>query len=1745
MSACDIIPRIKTKTGSTDSLLFTEMYNNKIPRSKCLEIFYEVRTDNFFTTNGNWVKARVEWLSGKYKTLEEAQEANGVTIQTDQNGEPLLSEIKDLLKNINISYNLTDKAPVNNEVKDIVNRFGYDLNNIISNTDIKGTKQQETIIQQINSQYKTVEAKMGWNGNVELFVKNTDIPYELKDRTITDPRVDDIINRMKDKFPNTIIEKTTFEEANKKYKDLDPRATSFITGNKIVILTDRVSGETTVEEFLHPFTLAISNRNPELFSNLLEEAKNNYPKLVKEIKSNYKRYGQKTIDLEIVTQALSKALHKEYEINDTQSVSQLKKLVDKFFSYLNELLELVISDGNRVYSDMLKPTTTISDLVKLLNTEGLTFETAYDYDNTYYNLDQTSAFVNQTLERDDLTPEAKQTIDKIFKINSKIKYDEVEGTYTNIITGVTPIRLSDFKKGFKYKDTDGYFEFGGNEDDFADNRQWGNIVDEIFTRILVGDSKVQIKNDWKKKTLLSKYESEADITEDVFNEVYEKLENIAKEYNDNGIILLPQIIISNNEKNVAGRTDITAVYPDGSIKIIDLKTTTTPPKSPAYYRVYPTEKGNRASKDESYRFQLSGLKAMFQAQGFIMNAEPTSNIFFTIQNSEEGTVNRINFNGEIEQNSLQEVIEVLNFDNTYKGETFINNPEQVKEGKTILDKVRIILQNRIKLIENQPHLKNQKYKLYQTEKLKSDLSGVESIKGIETFIDDTFNLFFNKFNSASGNYTKGVLEEIKNELNSSDDNIEKLNNLLYYKSLLEGYADIFSDLSYFYREMIKVNPNEIKPGSSLDKLRTIISEQSSIKKLYLEKIPDMIASIYEKNISESLNEDIKEQHKVESDRLAKRKAGGKSVEAGEKRLQNIENKYITENGISKATILQILKEGSNEDIPLIDMWLTPAISSSNPVVALFAKTLKTYLENARLKSFDFAHSAEKAFKEYKGNNNSNNPAEFNKDFYELVTEYDYEGKEVKRYQFISPVDLNSYNKARYDFFESIKDVKEGRNEIIRNWFAINNQALPKESLKINGVTIVKGRTEILNEKKNLVSQGIWSQTDYDYWFNSQVIQDEDGNIEAFIGELSTPNLEIYGNSKYSALQKNPSKKKYYDFLISSYFKSQENYPEDSRPGFIIPSISKNNNDRLRENGVVKYLKYKWAEGTKVLQQDQDYNMEKVSSNMKIIPSYFTQYMNPEDVSLDLISSVMLFNDASLRYGVQSRLVGLAESTLSSVKENAPYKVDTVGTKFIDEAAKKAGVFDTYLKYKKKHNGNNVAALLESFIDMQIYNNQNVAHPINTFIGEIDLNKLAGSLMSWTSTTQLGGLNIMGALANNMVNEISVNIEAATNQFFNTKDMAMAEFTYDKHIGDYLKDFSEPINKSLIGQLIDLYDPMQGEFKDKYGRKVSHGVFKKLWSMDTHFFLMHQTDHRIQVKVMIATLQRTKVKQVIDGVTKEISLFDAYTKDSNGKIKLKQGVILDGNLSENGLVNQDIQNRIHALNKRIFGVYNNFDKVALEKYWYGKLVLMYRKHLIPGFKRRYKSIGTDQELGMVTEGYYNTVLRLVKTDIRELAKSIVSKDSNLSTLEKANAKKALRELMWIAATGALVIVLSAMSKAGDDDEKRILAYPLYLALRLNADLGSYGTFGDPRSGFLPNIQEMIRTTKSPTPATAPIDRFIKVFSQLIDPFETYKRDSGIFKKGDSKLAAEFIRFFGVTGTTFNPENAIDFIERNSN
>ena len=128
------------------------------------------------------------------------------------------------------------------------------------------------------------------------------------------------------------------------------------------------------------------------------------------------------------------------------------------------------------------------------------------------------------------------------------------------------------------------------------------------------------------------------------------------------------------------------------------------------------------------------------------------------------------------------------------------------------------------------------------------------------------------------------------------------------------------------------------------------------------------------------------------------------------------------------------------------------------------------------------------------------------------------------------------------------------------------------------------------------------------------------------------------------------------------------------------------------------------------------------------------------------------------------------------------------------------------------------------------------------------------------------------------------------------------------------------------------------------------------STNSWYFLHKAGEHAIQTQMFLAFLKDTKV--LIDG--KESNLYDAYELDSNGKIKLKDGVKLPGKLTKNGKVSLFVQNRIHALNKRINGVYNEFDQPELKRHWYGSLLFIYRDYLVPGYKRRYKKLTVDQK-----------------------------------------------------------------------------------------------------------------------------------------------------------------------------------------
>ena len=1965
MAQCSIIPKIKTPKGDVESNLFKDLYEGlKIPRAKALEIYYKVRESNFMVKNGNWVGARVAWIKGEYNSIEKAKEAYGVTIATNNLGEPTVESISDVLKDFGYVTPTTIKPGVselfesNPELANIGTQEQYsqyldtkqpnvvlpigtsgsgkstfikslpqenlvviepdamrveftgDINDKskdkeiyieAANRAIKAIKQGKQVvfdttnltkdkrlpfieaikkaIPTANIQYKLMELnpelakqrikaqiargenranvpdstidrhaesykqmlqdiksepiteykELGSKQDIEGFKKftksespvvniNDTIPststvydiveqypeitnylnkieaenlsrlinesYSKNDVTavITDlfngrykvnltnnqgqkynisslstsPKVDTIIRRLAEKLPGITVMSMTYAEAQAKYNGkLPPNSTSMIDGSTVILFSDRVTEETAIEEMLHPFVFGIAKQNPELFENLLKEASRLYPELAASISREYKSRGQTTVNLEIVTQALSKVVNKEYEQNDTRVVEEAKGFFRKFLDLLSDWFNSIINDPDIYISpSFLESNLTLGDVAILLNTEGLQFTQEFT-DKIFYNLTANTAYANQVLDYEakmgqEIPKEMRATIDKLFVDSSFVKYDPLTETYSDT-TGNPYTRISDFIKKFVYKGVLDFFGFDGNEDEYSHNREWGNQIDGLFESVLEGSSEEDAISKWKTTSDFSV----AAISENVARKLYKDFVKLKEEEFKN-VILIPQVIMFNREKQIAGRADIVAVYPDGSIKVLDLKSSITSTTRFEYAKEYTTSKGPRASKKLRHAAQLSGYKGLFLSQGYEFNKDDLAIIPAFISDVDaQNNASKVELESEIEVNGVQDIVAALDEDKEYKGKIFADNKEAVGKAKSIIDKVLKTLAQRKLTLERQPSIKASSFKKKEIQDLERMIKDAQYIKSLSRFIDDAYSLFISK--KVGDNDFPGLAYEIKKKIKSlrqEKDKLKVIDELNYYRKMVESYMPIMNEIRDFYQREIGFNENVIE-NSELDKIRKIVDAQQTVLTVYNNEILPEIANVLAESASQSANV----AGAVQYENIVKRR--DELLKKGDKKraayltsiINKMEARNVTSKGVTADVILENLREGSDIDIPLLDLWLTPAITSSNSIVALFAKTLKEKFEAARIKLIKFRSVGVKAFNDFKAvQSGSDNPANFNKPFYEVIKRTYTNDKDEKitkqTAKFVQPYDEQAYINAKGQFKQSIEKLPfADRRTAWRDWYNKNHETLPEEDeVVINPYTnekviTQKGRKTLMLEAIKKKDDGIWTEYDFNMWLSSVQSKNSDGSVE-YKNEFTRPSRRVYPSAKYNAIQNNKAYKKYYDYLIASYFNAQNTrVPENSRLGYTLPSISKNANDRLREQGLKNTIVRETKRTFKVVEEDVELFGESIEGE-KIVPLLFHQPMDADNVSLDLISSVMRFEDATLKYEAQSSLAGLGDATLQTLKQNSPFKRDSLGNRYIDEAAEKAGIKDSLIKYRKKYSGNNIAALFEAFLDMQVYGQMKIPHPM---MFNMDANKLADALMGFTSKVQIGGLNIVGNIANSMTNHISLNIEAAGKQWFSQKDLVWAKYFYNRYAGSLIKDFSEPENKSFLGQLVDLYDPMQGEFRDKYGRKVSHSVFKKLWSMDTWFFMMHQTDYSIQVQMLLAHLKKTNVKRTVKGKTEEISLFDAYEMGSNGKIKLKEGVEIPNLRDENGLVDFDTMNKVHAINKRVFGIYNKFDDVNLGRYWYGRMVMMYKKHVAPGFKRRFKGISRDEELGDITEGFHNTFLRLALTDTKKMVKALYSEDSGLSPVDRANLKKSVRDMMWVMATGILVMVLANLYSAADDDddEKTAYKYALFFALRLNQDLGIYGTLGDPQNLGLPNIRETLKLVKNPVVALSTLERGIDMVSQLKDPFATYKNPSGIFDKGDSKLAAKLIKFSGISGTNFDPENAIKFMQQN--
>lgn len=1043
----------------------------------------------------------------------------------------------------------------------------------------------------------------------------------------------------------------------------------------------------------------------------------------------------------------------------------------------------------------------------------------------------------------------------------------------------------------------------------------------------------------------------------------------------------------------------------------------------------------------------------------------------------------------------------------------------------LVEDIKIYLSKQYGILQKQK-IARQTEKLQRLDEVIKAFSALEGVESIIMFIKDAYE----KSQKVQERVNK-ILEE-KDSMSRRD--------LIRSLSAVNDFANGYSILDEIEKEEIweyfsePVDPSipdeELTPQQMLGK--AIQTKRLVQNKFVNEGIPLMAEFLLEyksENSEEAILEQINKEkgiiEAIKKDPSLTDEQKAVKIAKSEKEIAKYQSYSLDKEGL-----IEILKSASS-DTTVLDYLISPLISSEDAAIALFAKAIKSNLETARLKDIKLKNELVSKLETYANTVSASmdNKAAFNEGLYEELN-YDYidyktgETRTANYMAFVQKYDISRYEREKFKFFEklgsepipadplNITITEQNKIDIYRrkigNWYSQNKK--PKSAEEIN---------KIISAKKKDLYNKVITQKEYDDWYADRVYKNEQYGTTTYRKELSEP-ADKYLNPKWAAMydsKDNPKnvKGEYHKYLLETYLASQDLIPDSQKPGFRLPSIPKSDLERAMTNGVISTISENIQDATQIRAFDTQFGIADASQlGVKFVPVNFIQHMSPKDVSLDLGKSVLMFAAMANRFSALNELnaeISLFKTIISNPKR--VLETNSKGENILDVFANKLG-YEEFIKqngesYSKKH--------LEAFLEMVVYGEMQKTEEL---FG-LSTSKITNTLSSFSALTSIA-MDPLKGLANNLQGNIQLIIEANSGQFFSKSDLATGKGFYLKSIPSMLNDFGKRTPESLVGQMIEFYDALQGEFRDQYGRKVTSSAAIKLLSTDTLFFNMHFGEHEIQVSTMLALMNATNV---IDKKTgKTITLLQAHTQYG------AYGVEENTDFSEKK--RQDFQNRLHALNKRMHGVYNEFDKGTAQRYSMGRLVVMYRKHLVPGYKRRFKSMSMDQELGTFTEGFYKSFWRLFFKDLVTFKWNMIQDWSTFTPFEKAQMKRAIAEITMILTTTALAGILISM---GDDDDELkdnyIYNFALYEAIRMRSETSAYIS---PKDAY--------RVVKSPSAMTSTLERAIKFTDQFFftwDPEKLeYQRKSGVWNKGDNKSWAYFLKLIGYSGYNLEPGEAAE-------
>jgi hypothetical protein len=843
--------------------------------------------------------------------------------------------------------------------------------------------------------------------------------------------------------------------------------------------------------------------------------------------------------------------------------------------------------------------------------------------------------------------------------------------------------------------------------------------------------------------------------------------------------------------------------------------------------------------------------------------------------------------------------------------------------------------------------------------------------------------------------------------------------------------------------------------------------------------------------------------------------------------------------IEKETFDLLYKELeiASRDISEITRWIDNMLDQSDPVSSALVSAFIKADETSRLEAIDMKYELsemiEDLTKVYKKGINQSEES-----YYSFMLEHDKLGNPT---QFL----LRPYHNSFWEDVEKYREKESQKGDRTKQEVASAVKEFQKERRRFNSEEFdaaLRDFVEELYNTKKISETDVYKIADFlsensyidvdslekveglsqdaidaiIYWkgknmslfyeYDQEYVNTEWNKFMDSLGIDS--NLSMYNQVKALHESKDP-RAIFYTKIEEISKKANQVLPSGYRIYDRLPGVMKLNSERLKA-GQSPLTIAKETMSADIFVRPEDIergNQEYTNEYGRVkyyIPINYTAKIEPENQSYDIPGIFFKFWESCNDYRNKRDILPELEMTRFFINQRKVYKRNI----FNKVVKNSMGEDDNSATLKDK---TVMANMLNDWFDMALYGKKSTDDKSLIRLSDnksIDIIKFVDLINRYTSLNLLG-LNFVQGIANVTIGEVMTATEAIAHEYVSPSTLTKATLKYNQYLPGVLGDVSKNVPTSLGGMLYEEFDVL--------GEDVTETVFSsntllgKSYRKTSMFFMQKSGEHWLQNRFMLAMLIEKKAYDKQGNLLG--SMLDQY-EVNNGKLVLKENV----DLTKSQWTFEDqikFRTKIKGVLSRMHGEYGDLGRVALQRSALGRMAYMFRKFVMPGFRRRWASKQYMERLGQYTEGNYITTGKFIKNYYKELATfqlSVLGENwAGLSDHEKANIRRTVSEAVFL--TAAIILASAFYGMSNDDDDDWVYGFLSYQAYRLKAEL----------LFFTPKIDEAWSILRSPMASMAVMQNVIDLSGELFQPSERYERGPW---KGQLKIKKTLLDFVPV-------------------